>query len=56
VIVGDLVVLLMTFGFFVLCVAYVALCDRVVGPDDPDAAPRPDDAAAVDAVATEVAR
>jgi len=35
--VKDLIVILMTFGFFGLCVAYVALCDRIVGPDpDPD--------------------
>lgn len=30
----DLVVILMTVGFFALCVVYVALCDRIVGPDD----------------------
>lgn len=34
----DVVVILMTLGFFAVCVAYVALCDRIVGPDDPSAA------------------
>lgn len=29
----DLLVLIVTFGFFALCVAYVALCDRIIGPD-----------------------
>jgi type IV secretory pathway TrbL component len=32
--VKDLVVILMVLGFFALCVVYVALCDRIVGPDD----------------------
>ena len=30
----DLVVLLTTVAFFVLCVAYVRWCDRIIGPDD----------------------
>ncbi len=30
----DVLVILLTLGFFALCVAYVALCDRIVGPDD----------------------
>ncbi len=29
----DLIVVLMTVGFFAACVAYVALCDRIVGAD-----------------------
>lgn len=29
----DLLVLAVTLGFFALCVAYVALCDRIIGPD-----------------------
>ena len=29
----DLLVLAVTFGFFALCVAYVAWCDRIIGPD-----------------------
>ena len=35
-------------GFFAVCVAYVALCDRIVGPDAVDAAaePEPEPAAA----------
>ena len=40
----DLIVILMTFGFFGLCVAYVALCDRIIGPD-PDPEPVIDAAA-----------
>lgn len=32
----DLVVILMTLGFFALCLVYVALCDRIVGPDEQD--------------------
>lgn len=46
----DLVVILMTLGFFALCVGYVALCDRVVGPDsvDVDGAPGESGAAPVD--------
>ena len=31
---NDLLVVLMTVGFFAVCIAYVALCDRIVGPDD----------------------
>ncbi|CAN5500117.1 hypothetical protein BH10ACT3_BH10ACT3_04650 [soil metagenome] len=38
----DVVVILMTLGFFALCVGYVALCDRIVGPDDVDADRTPD--------------
>jgi hypothetical protein len=30
----DLLVLMMTVGFFGLCVGYVGLCDRIVGSDD----------------------
>lgn len=52
----DLIVLLMTFGFFGLCVAYVALCDRIVGPDpDPEAVAGPEtDAVSVEAGAVSV--
>lgn len=35
----DLTVVLMTVGFFVACVAYVALCDRIVGADEQDSEP-----------------
>lgn len=32
----DVVVVLMTLGFFALCVLYISLCDRIVGPDEQD--------------------
>ena len=38
----DLLVLAVTFGFFALCVAYVALCDRIVGPDPARSADGPE--------------
>ena len=52
----DVVVILMTFGFFALCVGYVALCDRIVGPDDVDAdrAPEGGGLSSVDVDAGEV--
>jgi hypothetical protein len=31
---ADLVLIALTFGFTVLCVAYIAWCDRIIGPDD----------------------
>lgn len=34
---NDLLVVLMTLGFFAICVAYVGLCDRIVGADEPNA-------------------
>lgn len=30
----DVLVLLMTLGFFGLCLGYIGLCDRIVGPDE----------------------
>jgi len=30
---ADLVFILITFAFFAVCVAYVQLCDRIIGPD-----------------------
>lgn len=30
---NDLIVLVLTAAFFVVAVAYVGLCDRIVGPD-----------------------
>jgi hypothetical protein len=30
---ADLLMLLIVLVFFVLCVAYVSLCDRIIGPD-----------------------
>ena len=35
---ADVVVLLLTLGFFALCAGYVKLCDRIVGAD-PDVGP-----------------
>ena len=32
----DLLMLLLTVGFFALCVAYVWWCDRIIGPDPAD--------------------
>ena len=29
----DLIVVIMTVGFFALAVGYVALCNRIIGPD-----------------------
>ena len=30
----DVVVIVTTLAFFVLCVAYIRWCDRMIGPDD----------------------
>jgi hypothetical protein len=32
----DLVLVAGTAAFFALCVAYVALCDQIIGPDPAD--------------------
>lgn len=50
----DVIVVVMTFGFFAVCVAYVALCDRIVGADDPVNEPVPESAQEATAVPTEV--
>jgi hypothetical protein len=47
---NDLLVVLMTIGFFAVCIAYVALCDRIVGPDEDDLDLEPDAAAGATAV------
>jgi hypothetical protein len=60
----DVLVVLMTLGFFGICVGYVRLCDRIVGPDEPEVeAGSPDEPGATAATtsaaataATEVAR
>jgi hypothetical protein len=41
---ADLLVLLLIFAFFGLCVAFVRGCDRIMGPDDAEelASPPPD--------------
>jgi len=33
---ADLLVLITTFGFFGLCVAFVYGCDHIIGPDEQD--------------------
>lgn len=30
---ADVVMLLVVTGVFILCAAYVAVCDRIIGPD-----------------------
>ncbi len=32
----DLLFVAITIGFFLLCVAYVGVCDRIIGPDPDD--------------------
>ena len=39
---NDVVVVVLVVFVFAVCVAYVALCDRIVGPDVVDAAPDAD--------------
>ena len=41
---NDILVLLMTLVFFGICVAYVGLCDRIVGPDAVEPGDPADDA------------
>jgi hypothetical protein len=31
---ADVLFILITIVFFVLCVGYVAVCDRIIGPDE----------------------
>jgi hypothetical protein len=31
--VADLLFVVITFAFFAICVAYVRVCDRIIGPD-----------------------
>lgn len=38
---NDLIVLILTLAFFGVAIAYVGLCDRIIGPD-PDPDPDPD--------------
>jgi len=33
--VADLVFIVIVVAFFALCVGYVRLCDRIIGPDSP---------------------
>jgi hypothetical protein len=37
--VADLLFVVITIAFFVLCVAYVRVCDRIIGPDPAPTAP-----------------
>jgi hypothetical protein len=37
--VADLVFVVVVVAFFALCVAYVRLCDRIIGPDAPGRGP-----------------
>jgi hypothetical protein len=48
---ADLAFLVVTIAFFVLCVAYVGVCDRIIGPD-----PAPPPSASVRDAEREVAR
>jgi hypothetical protein len=41
--VADLLFVVITIAFFVLCVAYVRVCDRIIGPDQTPS-PAPDEA------------
>jgi hypothetical protein len=41
--VTDLLMIAATLGFFAVCVAYVALCDRIVGHDEPEPPREPGD-------------
>lgn len=38
----DVVYLLIVVAFFALCVGYVGLCDRIIGPDPADPSGPPD--------------
>ena len=46
---NDLIVLILTVAFFAIAVAYVGLCDRIIGPD-----PEPSDGEAADVPEVEV--
>ena len=38
----DLLGVVLVGAFFAVCIAYEALCDRIVGPDAVDAEPEPE--------------
>jgi hypothetical protein len=40
--VADLLFVLITIAFFALCVGYVKVCDRIIGPDSSAPAPTPE--------------
>jgi hypothetical protein len=39
--VADLLFMVITIAFFAVCVAYVRLCDRIIGPDPAPTASAP---------------
>jgi hypothetical protein len=39
--VADLLFVVITIAFFALCVGYVRLCDRIIGPDPAPSASTP---------------
>ncbi len=38
---ADLLFMVITIAFFAVCVAYVRLCDRIIGPDPAQTASAP---------------
>jgi hypothetical protein len=48
--VADLLFVVITIAFFVLCVAYVRVCDRIIGPDPTPAPSAPSEEAEREAV------
>lgn len=51
--VKDVLVIVMVVGCFAMCVAYVGLCDRIIGPDEAGSGidPQSDDESAEPATA-----
>lgn len=39
---SDVIYIVLTLAFFGLCIAYVFMCDRIIGPDETVAAARSD--------------
>jgi hypothetical protein len=33
----DVIYIAIATGFFAICIAYISLCDRIIGPDPVDA-------------------
>jgi hypothetical protein len=51
--VTDLLFIAITVAFFALCVGYVRLCDRIIGPDPADREPgEPEVTAALEEIAS----
>lgn len=55
-VVADILYVLVTFAFFGVCIAYVALCDRIIGADPIGAVPRDAEQRADADAAAEVVR